>query len=78
MQIQQAKEYFELGVVTGFCAVRDPLVSGNWMLVVAGKEGNSWTLQTALGKVKSFASLDTLVKQVEGISGRVTSLDICT
>lgn len=76
MQIKQAKEYFELGVVVGFYAVRDPLAPSNWMMVIEGKQGNSWTLQTKLGKAKSFSSLDTLMGQIEDIAGRVSSFKV--
>jgi len=76
MQIKQAKEYFELGVVVGFHAVRDPLASSNWLMVIEGKQGNSWTLQTKLGKEKSFSSLDTLMGQIEDIAGRVSSFKV--
>ena len=76
MKLKQAKEYFHLGVLTGFDAVRDPLSGGSWMLVVSGKEGRTWTLQTALGEDKSFSSLDTLIGQVEDITGRVSSFHI--
>lgn len=73
MKIKQAKEYYELGVLTGFSTARD-IAPGCWLLVIEGKEGRSWTLETAQGKPKIFASLDTLVKEVEGITGRVSSL----
>lgn len=76
MQIRQAKEYFELGVVVGFYAVRDPLEPGNWLMVIEGTQGNSWTLQTKLGKEKSFSSLDTLMGQIEDIAGRVSSFKV--
>lgn len=75
MKIKQAKEYYDLGVLTGFAAVRDPMTTG-WMVVIEGKAGKSWTLETALGAVKSFASLDTLVGEVESITGRVSTLHI--
>lgn len=76
MLIKQAKEYFELGVVVGFHAVRDPLAAGCWMLVVEGKEGRSWTVQTSLKVEKSYSSLDTLMHEVENIAGRVSSFSI--
>ena len=76
MKIKQAKEYYSLGILTGFDAVRDPLKPGNWMLVVIGEEGRSWTLATATGEVKSFAKLDTLVGEVESIAGHIGSLHI--
>lgn len=76
MKIKQAKEYFEDGMITGFCATRDPLVPGGWLLVMEGRNGKSWTFQTALGEDRSFSKLDTLVSQVEAIAGRVSSLSI--
>ena len=68
MILKQAKEYFELGVITGFSAVRDPLQDRCWMLVIEGKEGRSWTLQTATKIDKSYASLDSLMGEVENLS----------
>ena len=76
MKIKQAKEYYEDGMITGFDAVRDPMVSGGWLLVISGKQGKSWTFQTALGEPRSFSRLDTLVGQVEAITGQVSSLHI--
>lgn len=76
MKIKQAKEYFQDGMITGFCAVRDPLALSGWLLCVEGLNGRSWTFQTALGEVRSFSSLDTLIGQVEAIAGRVSSLAI--
>lgn len=75
MKINQAKEYYELGVLTGFGAVHD-IKPGNWLLVIEGKDGRRWTLQTAKGEAKSFASLDTLVGEIEKITGRVSSISV--
>lgn len=75
MNIKKAKEYYELGVVTSMHAVRD-IEPGRWLLVIEGKEGRSWTLETALGKPKSFASLDTLVGEIEGIAGRFSGFSV--
>lgn len=76
MKIKQAKEYFDDGMITGFCATRDPLNPAGWLLVIEGRNGKSWTFQTALGDARSFSKLDTLVSQVEAITGRVSSLTI--
>ena len=76
MKIKQAKEYYEDGMITGFDAVRDPMVSGCWLLVIVGHNGKSWTLQNAFGEPRSLAKLDTLVGQVEAITGRVSSLHV--
>lgn len=76
MQIGQAKDYFELGVVTGFFASREPMGKG-WIMGIWGKEGKHWVLETKLGKVKAFSSLDTLVGQVQEITGKsVNGLEI--
>lgn len=76
MKLKQAKEYYEDGMITGFDAVRDPMVSGGWLLAISGKNGKSWTFQTALGEPRSFSKLDTLVGQIETITGRVSSLHV--
>lgn len=70
MQIGQLKEYFGLGVIQGFSAQREPMGNG-WVLLVRGTEGRSWHLETKLGKVKVFASLDTLIGQVDQVAGLV-------
>ena len=76
MKIKQAKEYYEMDVLTDFDAIRDPLHEGNWLLVIGGKNGRSWTAQTSLGEAKSYARLDTLVSDIEAISGRVACLNV--
>ena len=75
MKIKQAKEYYKLGVLTGFRAMRD-INNGCWLLCITGKEDRGWTLETALGKPKSFASLDTLIGEVADITGHVSGLEI--
>jgi hypothetical protein len=75
MKIATAKEYYELNVLTGFDAVRDPLSHG-WLLSISGKEGRCWTLQTALGATKTYSTLDSVVVEVQRITGRVSSLHI--
>ena len=71
MKIKEVKEYFELGVITGFDAMRDPHVSESWILSISGKEGRSWVLETAKGHIKLFSSLDTLAGEIESITGRL-------
>jgi len=76
VQLKQAKEYFELGVITGFEVVRLAMGGDTWTLIIQGKEGRTWMLETQLGKTKQFASLDTLIGQVQEITGRVQGLNI--
>lgn len=70
MDMQKARDFFEVGAIVSFGAVRNPMGKG-WLLSVKGKGMNdTWTLMTALGKPKVFSSLDTLVGQVEQITGK--------
>jgi hypothetical protein len=73
MNISEASKYYELGVLKGFDAIRDPMTTGNWLLVIESTNGKSWTLETALKKPKSFSSLDTAAGEIEKITGRVSS-----
>jgi hypothetical protein len=73
MDIAKAKEYFELGLITGFYSVRD-LEPGSWVLCIEGSDGRSWDLKTAKGQMKTFRSLDTLAGEIESISGRLSAI----
>jgi len=73
--IQKAREYYDLGVIAAFHLVRDPMGSG-WIVCIEGTSGTSWTLHTARGEVRSFASLDSAVKAVEESGMRVSSLKV--
>lgn len=68
--MQQAREYVALGVIASFHLVRDPMATG-WNVCIEGISGMIWTLYTARGEVRSFASLDSAVKAVEEIGMRV-------
>ena len=73
--IQRAREYYDLGVIASFHLVRDPMSTG-WIVCIEGTSGTSWTLHTARGDVRSFASLDSAVKAVEESGMRVSSLKV--
>jgi len=75
MNIKKAREYFELGVIQSLEALRSPMSSG-WLIQINGREGQSWVMQTALGSDKIYASLDTLMGEIEGITGRVTGFTV--
>ena len=75
MNVKQAREYFEMGVIAGFEVVRVPM-SKDWLLSVVGRDGKSWILQTALKQDKAFSSLDTLISEIEGITGRVSGFTV--
>lgn len=75
MNIKQAKEYFDLGVITRFHVVRD-IGPNRWLICIEGKEGRSWTLATTKGQPKSFASMDTVVHDLTEITGRVSSFSV--
>lgn len=70
MELKQAKEYFSMGVLTGFKAVRNPMAEQGWLLTMTGKDGRFWMLDTAKQEPRVFASLDTLVGLVAQIAGK--------
>ncbi|MCB5197594.1 hypothetical protein [Deefgea salmonis] len=74
MQLKDAKEYFEQGFIVGFSSIRDPLVSGGYMLIVLTIGGGSSTLMTAKKEVKTFTSLDSVFSEVERIAGRCSEI----
>jgi hypothetical protein len=76
MNIKKAVEYFDLGMIRGFFSVRESSQGAGWLLVIVGPDDRSWTLKTAKGDDKVFSSLDTLMGEVEKISGRVSSFEI--
>jgi len=75
MNIKKAREYFELGVIQSFEVFRAPMTTG-WLIQIVGKEGQTWVIQTALGVDKIYASLDTLVGEIQNITGRVTGFNV--
>ena len=76
MQFKQTKDYYQHGIITGFVAIKDGSRPGNWLLSMTGKDDQSWTLKTTREKQKSFVSLDSLIKEVERITGDIESLTI--
>lgn len=75
VNIKQAKEYFELGVITRFYVVRD-MTPNRWLICIEGQQGRSWTLSTSKGTPKSFASFDTVIHDLTEIAGRVSSFSV--
>lgn len=72
----QARGYVQHGIFTGFIAVKDAGQPGNWLLVMTKTNGEPSVLNNSHNKPKSFASLDSLVKEVERIVGEVKDLTI--
>lgn len=68
MKLNQAKEYYDFDVLTGFDAVSDP-ITGGWLLVVHGKNDKSWTIQTALGQDKVYSNFDSVNSEINRITG---------
>jgi len=77
MQLKKAKEYYELGIISEFSAVKNEKRPGYWLLSIKGKEDRTWTLKTARNEEKDYSSLDSLVNEVERIVGKnIESLPI--
>lgn len=74
--IQQAREYYQLGVISGFHVVREILEEDGWNVCIEGTSGTFWYLHTARGVMRRFASLDSAVKAIEEVGFRVTSLRV--
>jgi hypothetical protein len=75
MHIQAAKTFFNLGVIHAFTVVRAPMNDGCWMITGNGKMG-LFTITTALNSDKCYSSMDSVVKDIERITGRVSSFAI--
>lgn len=76
MNIKQARDYFSVGVVRGFRAVRSPMKnSRSWNLIITTVAGDFY-LDTARAGEKTFLSMDTLIGEVEKITGRVSDVVI--
>lgn len=77
MELKIAKLYYIDQVLIGFHAVRDPENQG-WLLCIEGTNDKSWTLQTALGKPKTYSTVESLLADVDRIRGvgQVESLRI--
>ena len=76
MDLKSAKQYYNLGVLEEMIITRSSDAAGKacWILVITGNKGQSWTLQTVLGKDKEYASIDTAAKDMEAICDKVSSL----
>nr|CRY95441.1 hypothetical protein [uncultured prokaryote] len=73
--MQQAREYLDLGVMEGAVILREPMGSG-WHISMDGKAGGVWTLGTARGELRVFASLDSAANALRDIGWRVTSFEV--
>ena len=73
MKLSQAKEYFDLHLVTGFDVLLEPMQEGCYYLLVKGTVERSWVLDTALGQRKVYASSDSVLRDINRITGRKVS-----
>lgn len=73
--MQQAREYLDLGVMRGAVLLREPMGKG-WYVVMDGTSGGVWTLGTARGELRVFASLDSAANALREIGWKVTSFEL--
>ena len=73
--MQQAREYLDLGVMEGAFILLEPMGLG-WYISMEGKAGGVWTLGTARGELRVFASLDSAANALRDIWWRVTSFEV--
>jgi hypothetical protein len=72
MQIKEAKQLFEKGVIVTFRGVPDPFNLCSWGLLMETKKHDFFELQTVRGKAKRFKTVDALLADVRLITGRVS------
>lgn len=75
MQTFIAKYRFNDGAIKRFTAIKAVLTSG-WMIQMDMKDGSKQIVETARGEQKIYLKLDSLVNDVERITGRVSSLNL--
>lgn len=75
MNIKQAKEYFNLGLIYSFDVVRAPMSGVSWNISISGKMG-VLSVETALHSVKNYSCVDSALRDIERIAGRVSSLSV--
>lgn len=75
--IQQAREYFELGVMRGAVLMREPMGKG-WTVQMDGTGGALWVLGTSRGELRVFASLDSAANALRDIGWKVVSFELGT
>jgi hypothetical protein len=73
MKLAQAKDYFKDGMITGFDVLLEPMAVGSYYLSLSGRGDRQWTLQTAIGHTKVYASADAVLADIARITGRVAS-----
>jgi hypothetical protein len=80
MDLKTAREYYDLGVLTGFDIVRAPMSASLWLLQINGKDGRAWLLKVSnpanRGVDKVYTTLDSALAEIERITGRATSLHV--
>lgn len=74
MNVSKAREYFGLGIVNGFSAMR---CRTGWRLIIAG-QGGPWLLETARLEKRVFKTLDAVAATVQEIAGPEYSFDVST
>jgi hypothetical protein len=69
MKIAKAKEYFNLGFIRNFAAVACGSEPGFMLIFECDHSAYGQELETALGKTKIYATLDSLAADVDRIRG---------
>lgn len=79
MKIAQAKDYFDVGLITGFDIIRDPLALGRpgaWLLSLNGKGGKSWMFNTSRDEIRSFRTFEAVIQTILDIGFDVKQLSV--
>jgi hypothetical protein len=75
MKIALAKEYFDLGLVTGVIVRAPTLMHDGWTIELEGRVGNALpVIETDRGEVRTWRTLDAAAKAVRQIGPRQWSV----
>lgn len=72
---QQARDYFELGVLAHAFILPVPMGSG-WFITLEGTKGAAWHLGTARGDLREFSTLDAAVNALRAVGWNVRGLQV--
>lgn len=71
MLLNIAKQLFENGVITSIQAIQFPMAQDGWSMLITTKNGEQTYLYTSKGEPKIYLKMDSLLNDVNRITGLV-------
>lgn len=77
MNIKTAKDYYRDGLITCIDVLLEPMSDGCYFVSLGNRStGRQWNLQTALGATKVYSTADSVLKDVQRITGAVHGFSV--